>query len=78
MDLKSKRKKLKKSNIEEEEVEEGQQVAESSRAPSIAWLCFDKSTASTKNGNEYYVLRIFATRFSLYSQEPSIWSVTHC
>ena len=26
----------------------------------------------------YYVLRIFATRFSLYSQEPSIWSVTHC
>jgi uncharacterized C2H2 Zn-finger protein len=39
--------------IEEEEVEEEQQVAESSRAPSIAWLCFDKSTVFTKNGKEY-------------------------
>jgi hypothetical protein len=38
--------------IEEEEVEEEQQVAESSRAPSIVWLCFDKSTVFTKNDKE--------------------------
>ena len=36
----------------------------------------DMCSLWTTSIRTYYVLRIFATRFSLYSQEPSIWSVT--
>lgn len=39
--------------IEEEEVQEEQKIAGSSRAPSVAWLCFDKSKVYTKNGKEF-------------------------
>jgi uncharacterized C2H2 Zn-finger protein len=35
------------------EIEEEQQEAQSSRATSVAWLCFDKSKVYMKNGKNY-------------------------
>lgn len=39
--------------VEVIQIEEEEEVVKSSRPPSIAWLCFDKSKVYIKNGKEY-------------------------